>query len=379
MSSSIFFYAQTSSPSITEEITASSILEAFKHLTLAKKLNIAWIHQDANASTHDRFATAFEVHLAFIADIRAGLRHDYETGKVIPPVLSQWSERLSFADIRNSLDKKVDERTIALYDELLRERLNQLPESSYEERAITQAYILRNILKRKRFFVEARIQGYIDGFETSLKKQKQVLKIKIRGGRTNKSKAIHTTTYIAYLSIAVDLLNQTESAFRERGFRTLTTRLYVARMDYYTDLILAKWHTIEWVGRKIWFHTSKYGADLRQLLLTTLVFLIFFSGLFFIFGEYASVPINESGKAVLLFDTSQSYGTTNHPMLYNYNGKVDLMFHYVFLTIKLMAFRVETGFIAVTLSEKMLGLGAEFIGLILFWFLLVLVNKKMIA
>ena len=66
-------------------------------------------------------------------------------------------------------------------------------------------------------------------------------------------------------------------------------------------------------------------------------------------------------------------------MMYNYNGKSDLIFHYVFLTIKLMAFRVETGFIAVTLSEKMIGLGAEFIGLVLFGFLLVLVNKKMIA
>ena len=189
----------------------------------------------------------------------------------------------------------------------MRERLNQLPESSYEERAITQAYILRNILKRKRFFVEARIQGYIDGFETSLEKQKQILKNKIRDGRTDKSKAIHTTTYIAFLSIAIDLLSQTESAFKERGFRTLTTRLYVARSDYYTDLILAKGYIIEWLGRKVWFHTSKYGADLRQLLFTTIVFLVFFSGLFFILGEYSFAPINENGKAVIALHNGGSY------------------------------------------------------------------------
>ena len=69
----------------------------------------------------------------------------------------------------------------------------------------------------------------------------------------------------------------------------------------------------------------------------------------------------------------------SHPMLYNYNQAHDMLFHYVFLTIKLMAFRVETGFIAITLPEKMVMIGAEVIGMILFGLLVVLVSKKIIA
>ena len=68
-----------------------------------------------------------------------------------------------------------------------------------------------------------------------------------------------------------------------------------------------------------------------------------------------------------------------HPMLYNYNQLHDVFFHYAFLTVKLMAFRVETGFVAVTLVEKSIMLSAEIVGLVLFGLLVVLVTKKIIA
>ncbi len=284
----------------------------------------------------------------------------------IHDALKKTDRQLTFSEIRNFLDRKTDDRTINLYDDILRERLKTLPDTSHEERSVTYAYILKNILKRKRFFVEARVIQYFDALEYHLASHWSLTASKISRGRTAKSRAIHATTGIAFISIAIDMLGQVESAFRERGFNTMTKRAYVLKNDYYTDLIALKSLWGEWIFRVIWKITSLYGVGLKRLLATTFYFLGLFTSLFYITGNIFPGYLGAQGKAVGNIKLATLDGAGNvvsivHPMLYNYNQANDIFFHYALLTTKLMAFRVETGFVAVTLIEKGIMLSAEVI------------------
>ena len=186
--------------------------------------------------------------------------------------LKKTDRQLTFSEIRNFLDRKTDDRTINLYDEILRDRLSVLPDTSHEELAVTYAYILKNILKRKRFFVEARIMQYFEALEYHLAAHWQATAYKIGKSRTDKSKAIQVTTGIAFVSIAIDMLGQVESAFKERGFNAMTKRAYVLKNNYYTELIALKGLWSEWIFRMIWKITSLYGVGLKRLTFTTLYF-----------------------------------------------------------------------------------------------------------
>ncbi len=117
--------------------------------------------------------------------------------------------------------------------------------------------------------------------------------------------------------------------------------------------------------------------NLKKLSLTTLYFLGLFTSLFYICGEFFSATLDASGKAVSYIEEGQGFGIVQHPMLYNYNHSHNIIFHYAFLTVRLMAFRVETGFIAVTLPEKLLILGTESVGLVIFGLLILMINKKL--
>ena len=235
----MFYYAQTRTPEFIEQIEEADAQSAYKHIVLGRKLDIIWMHPSSEADVNERFLFTYKLQRDLIHELRAQMRANIESGKPLAPS-SESMRSLSFSDIRNSLDKKPDERTINLYDTLLRERLESLPKDSYEDRAFTQTYILKNILKRKRFFVEARIRTYLDDLEYSLAAHTKKLTLKHKAGKSEKSKAIHSNTLVAFYSIAIELLSQVEEAFSDRGFQSMTMRVYILRCDYYTALIQAK-------------------------------------------------------------------------------------------------------------------------------------------
>ncbi len=253
-----YYYTASEDPEKIESISADSIYDAFKILTLANKYNLIWISEDIDATDQQKIMSMYELQQQLIQEMRISLKKSWKDGTIPPPESIQEASILSFADIRNLLDKKADERTIMLYDQILQERLKSLPQTSYEDRAVTQAYILKNILKRKRFFVENRVTTDLNHLEKYLSKHCKILEIKIKNAKNTKSLAIHKMTFIAFLSISIDLLGQLESAFKERGFNSMTTRTYILKARYYTELIRAKELWSEWIFRVIWNYSSSY-------------------------------------------------------------------------------------------------------------------------
>jgi hypothetical protein len=278
-----------------------------------------------------------------------------------------------FGEVIKLLEKKsLDEETLLAIENFLHLHIKNLSPHSYEDKGFSFYLLIKTLLLKNPLLETKEIIIYFTQCKENFRmKRHQVLK----EASASKEKQLHA---LAFLKTVRKYFQILEKEFDRLHFRDLSKIAYITHMYYQERIFRQEKKYLAFTGYSLWSMMSQYGTNFIRWGVTNIVFLFFFSILFFLNGERELVAFNAENE--LLFSpitTEEIAGYTKHPMLFSYSPQNINPANYMYFTVVSITTLGYGDIVPITVSEKILTGFVVLFGYSMLGIFISLIGKKL--